>query len=206
MLWSILICGVPERYHLAQPLLYSLLEKQSVARSPDIELLYLMDNRRMSVGAKRNLLLGAARGEYLSFIDDDDMVADDYVKRIYGAFAWCKKQAHTTDVVCFPQRATLVQEQVIHECRYSLTYAKREPKRVLAATANPRVFNWTGPPAHTMIWRREIAQSARFPDKQFGEDCDWVDAVCARAETEYQIEGEPLYAYIYNSQTTATRG
>lgn len=32
MLWSILICGIPERYHSIHPLLRSLLEAQSVAR------------------------------------------------------------------------------------------------------------------------------------------------------------------------------
>ena len=72
MLWSILISAIPERFHTVQPLLFSLLETRSVARMPDIELCYLLDNKRRTVGAKRNALLDAARGEYVSFIDDDD--------------------------------------------------------------------------------------------------------------------------------------
>ena len=69
MLWSILIAAIPERYHSVHGLLHSLLEQQSVARMQDVELLYLMDNRRRSVGEKRNALLQLAHGDYLSFID-----------------------------------------------------------------------------------------------------------------------------------------
>ncbi len=84
MLWSILICGIPERYHSVQPLLYSLLEAQAISRRPDVELLYFMDNKRRTVGAKRNALLSMAIGEYISFIDDDDEVAPNYVDKIIG--------------------------------------------------------------------------------------------------------------------------
>jgi len=205
MLWSILIAGIPERYHTLQPLLYSLLEQQSVARMNDVELLYLMDTKKRSVGAKRNALLGMARGEYLSFIDDDDMVADDYVRRVHDAIVACRKRPEVTDVICFPQKATLIQEGVVHNSTYSLAHWKREPRRVLEPTADPRVFNWSGPPAHTMVWRADIVSGLKFPDKQFGEDADWVDEACAHAETEMQLEGEPLYFYNFDSKKTATR-
>ncbi|MHC4094398.1 MAG: glycosyltransferase, partial [Planctomycetota bacterium] len=122
MLWSILISAIPERYHSAQPLLYSLLESQGVARRPDIELLTLMDNRRRSVGDKRNALLDLAVGEYVSFIDDDDLVAPIYVDKVYRAIVKARKQEPPVDVICFPQRATLVQHNVIHECSYSLAH------------------------------------------------------------------------------------
>ena len=198
MLWSILIAAIPERYHLAQPLLYSLLEAQGVERNPDIELLYLMDNRRRSVGAKRNALLDAARGEYVSFIDDDDAVAPGYVARVLDAL----RRHRGVDVVCFPQRATIQPSGVVHECTYSLAHKTRE----LKPTAMPNVFAWTGPPAHTMVWRRAVIGDTRFPEKQFGEDVEWVDAVCARASSEAQIEGAPLYFYQFDSERSATRG
>lgn len=198
MIWSILICALPERYHTVQPLLYSLLETQGIARNPDIELLYLMDNRRRTVGAKRNALLDAARGDYVSFIDDDDAVAGDYVAKIVGVL----QRNRGVDVVCFPQRATLAPSGIVHECRYSLANKTRE----LKPTAQPNVFDWSGPPAHTQIWRRSIIGDIRFPECQFGEDVAWVDAVCARAASEVQIEGEPLYLYRFDAERSATRG
>ena len=208
MLWSILIPSIPERYHTAQGLLFSLLESQSIARMQDVELLVLMDNKRRSVGAKRNALLEMAQGEYVSFIDDDDEVATDYVQKIYRLIAKTRKEKTPADVICFPQRATLVNQGVVHECTYSLAHWKdREPdkRRQLAPTDKPNTLAWSGPPAHTMVWRREIAQSAKFPEKNFGEDVDWVDAVCEKAKTEIVLSGEPLYLYKFDSERTATR-
>ena len=135
MLWSVLISGIPERYHTVQPLLFSLLETQSAARIPDIELCYLLDNKRRTVGAKRNALLDMARGEYVSFIDDDDLVATDYVQRIHRAIGLARKSEAPADVICFPQRATLHPHMITHECTYSLAYwrdRKPEDRRQLA--------------------------------------------------------------------------
>ncbi len=214
MLWSILIAGIPERFHTVQPLLHSLLEKQAVARMPDVELLFFMDNRRRPVGAKRNDLLAMARGEYVSFVDDDDEVAPNYVERIYQMIARTRKSDSPADVICFPQRATLKPFGVTHECTYSIAHWKdREPdkRRVLAPAVNgdgtpiPNTLNWTGPPAHTMAWRREVVKSIRFPEQNFGEDVGWVDAACENAKNEMRIEGEPLYFYHFDQEKSATR-
>jgi len=208
MLWSILIAQIPERWHSVQPLLYSLLETQAVARRPEVELLALLDNRRRSVGAKRNALLAAAQGEYVSFIDDDDQVAPNYVDRILHAIAKARKQDPPVDVICFPQRATIMPGGVIHECSYSLAHYKQRPpdqRRQLAATNQENTLAWTGPPAHTMAWRREIVKDLQFPDKQFGEDVDFVDLACERAATEMSLDGGPLYYYNFSETGSATR-
>lgn len=209
MLWSILIPGIPERYHTVQPLLLSLLEHQAVARIPDIELLYLMDNKRRTVGEKRNALLSMAKGEFISFIDDDDGVATTYVERIHRAIGEVRKT--DVDVICFRQDAILKQHGVTHECSYSLEFAKREPKRQLAPGTTPNALKWSGPPAHTMVWRRDLAQASavgiKFPDIQFGEDTEWVDRMCLLARKEHQIVTDfPLYIYTFDEQKTSTRG
>lgn len=214
MLWSILISAIPERFHSVHPLLLSLLEKQSVARMPEIELIYLMDNRRRPVGAKRNDLLSIARGEYISFVDDDDEVSPEYVKQIHKAILLTRKSDSQADVICFPQRATLHPANVTHECTYSLAHWKdREPdKRRQLAPAHDgegkvlaNTLNWTGPPAHTMIWRRELVKDIRFEEKNFGEDSLWVDAACEKAKAEVRIEGSPLYYYKFSEEGSATR-
>ena len=213
MLWSILIAAIPERYHTVHPLLLSLLETQAVARISDVELLFFMDNRRRTVGAKRNDLMAAAHGEYVSFIDDDDMVAPDYVSRIRNTIQRNRKEP--PDVICFPQRATLHPHGITHECRYSLEYWRDRPpenRRQLApahdASGNvlPSTLNWTGPPSHTMAWRRALVADIKFPEQQFGEDVAWVDTACERAKTEIRIECDnPLYLYKFNEETTTTR-
>ena len=208
MIWSILIAAVPERYHSAHKLLLSLLEYQAVSRRPDVELLYLLDNRRRSVGSKRNALLDAAHGEYVSFIDDDDEVATDYVEKLYREICKTRKSDAPADVICFPQRATLVQHGIVHECTYSLEHWKNrkpEERRQLAPSDKPNVLNWSGPPAHTMAWRSSVIQGVRFQEKQFGEDVGWVDRCCEKAKTDVQIVGPPLYFYNFNEATSLTR-
>lgn len=214
MLWSILIGGIPERFHIAHGLLHNLLETQAVSRMPDIELLYLLDNKRRPVGDKRNDLLASARGLYVSFIDDDDTVADDYVRRIYRAILESKRAKVLPDVICFRQIANIGDTGVVHDCSYSLSHFKGQPperRRTLAVahdksgTPLPNVLRWSGPPAHTQVWRREIALTARFPSKTFGEDVDWVDSVCEAATTELQLDGEPLYTYRFDPNKSATR-
>lgn len=214
MLWSILIASIPERYHLAQGLLYSLLEGQSVARMPDVELLYFMDNRRRPVGAKRNALLDAARGEYISFIDDDDEVAADYVRQIHDAIVAARKTDSPADVICFRQFAHLAPHGIVHDCTYSLEHFRSRPaeqRRMLAPAAGPdgkplpNVLLWTGPPAHTQVWRRAAVQGIRFDERNFGEDVAWVDTACESARSEIQIPGEPLYHYRFDQDKSATR-
>ena len=230
MLWSILITAIPERYHSVQPLLHNLLEKQAVARMPDVELLYLMDNRRRPVGAKRNDMLAMAKGEYVSFIDDDDEVSVDYVQKIYRAIVKARKselasagingrnqdgsfKVNQIDVICFPQRATLNPAGVTHECTYSLKHWKdREPekRRVLAQAMKDgkpilNTLDWTGPPAHTMVWRLDCIKDCRFPDQNYGEDVDFVDQACELAKNELVLNGAPLYYYKFSEEGTATR-
>ena len=200
--------AIPSRYHSVQPLLFSLLEKQSVARMPDVELCYFMDNRRRSVGEKRNVLLDMAQGEYVSFIDDDDEIAPDYVQRVHDAIVSSRKSKSPVDVICFPQRATLKPHNVIHECTYSLAHwrdRKPEERRALAPSDAQNTLNWSGPPAHTMVWRREILKGVRFPEKNFGEDVPWVDAACSMAKTEMVLNGQPLYFYNFDQEKSATR-
>lgn len=214
MLWSILIPMIPERYHSAQPLLFNLLETQGVSRMSEVELLVLMDNRRRTVGEKRNALVAAARGEYISQIDDDDEVASQYVDTIYKTIARTRRSDNPADVICFPQRATIAPHGLIHECEYSLKHWKdREPAQrrqllqIIGTDGKPRqdALAWSGPPAHTMVWRSGIAKAVKFPEKRFGEDVDWVDKCCELAVNEVQIKGEPLYYYKFDPGGSATR-
>lgn len=70
MMLSILICSLHSRSHLLAEL-KAILQPQLTG---DVELLIEIDNKEISTGAKRNILLNRAQGKYIVFIDDDDMV------------------------------------------------------------------------------------------------------------------------------------
>jgi len=48
----------------------------------NIELLAFFDNKKRTIGKKRQNMLQLAQGEYVVFIDDDDKIADDYIDEI----------------------------------------------------------------------------------------------------------------------------
>lgn len=79
--WSILIATVFERSDELVRLL-NVLIPQVVRYGDKVELLISSDDRKKPIGEKRKELIEKARGEYVSFIDDDDMVPENYVSSI----------------------------------------------------------------------------------------------------------------------------
>jgi hypothetical protein len=73
---SILTPAVPSRIFQLQKLCFEL---EGQIKGLPVEHLALLDNKRRTVGEKRDALLRAARGRYVAFVDDDDDVSDDYV-------------------------------------------------------------------------------------------------------------------------------
>lgn len=74
-----------------------------------VEHLVLLDNKKRTVGEKRDALLRMARGQYVAFVDDDDDISRDYVSRILTA-------AETRpDVITFKQHAKVNEDEAIIE-------------------------------------------------------------------------------------------
>jgi glycosyltransferase involved in cell wall biosynthesis len=209
-LWSILIPGVPARIFEAQVLMRGIEQQADKAGAlKDVQIIYLLDNKTMTVGTKRNLLLAAADGEYLSFIDDDDQVAGEYVGCIMAVLKGTRSAM--PDVVTFRQEARLVQERQTHHCTYGLEYLSRPEtrRRQLVPRLDEMMqptgeSDWTGPPAHTMVWRSALAKSETFPAENFGEDVAWCDRVGLKAKTEQRVD-KVLYIYVMDSRKSETR-
>jgi glycosyltransferase involved in cell wall biosynthesis len=190
---SILIPSIEgRRQQFLNPLLDELDRQLAEARlEPCVEILVLYDRRILSVGAKRNALLDLAQGAFLTYIDDDDWIAPDYLATLRDAAI----RHPEVDVITYNQVTTINEGQPIR-CTYGLALPYWEDKEA-------RI--WTGRPAHTMLWRSAVAKQARFPEKNFAEDVDWVAQACRFAETEVMIEKD-LYYYRMNYKTSATQG
>jgi hypothetical protein len=184
---SILICGIHER--LNEDLTCRI---GDLSRHESVEVLYLMDNMKMSVGRKRNILLSIAQGEWFTFVDDDDEVAQDYVPRLLAAI----EQAGDAGVIVFPQDCIHEDTGEVEHCTYGLNlpYSKQGDQ-------------WTGLPAHTQCWRTDVVQDVEFPEQNFREDTDWVKRACGKVTGEYRIEVDhPLYTYHFDPARSRTRG
>lgn len=76
---SVLVPMVPRR--LASGVSTALIaELCRQAENQPVEILGLLDNKRRTLGAKRNDLLQMARGDYVAFVGDDDWVNSCYVE------------------------------------------------------------------------------------------------------------------------------
>jgi glycosyltransferase involved in cell wall biosynthesis len=187
MKFSILITAIPERLELLN-LLVSDLKKQIDTEfqvgEVTAEVLVLLDNRQRSVGSKRNDLLRMAQGEYIAYIDDDDVVEPDYVRTILRAL--CDNQG--VDVLTFKQLTRFPPEHgfpngKVQMCIYSIHYEYE---------SSPE--EWRGKPAHTMVWRRDLVKDIRFPEQDNQEDIAWCKLASEAATTEVQLD-KVLYTY-----------
>jgi hypothetical protein len=191
---SILICGITERLGRL-PLLMGELERQknSIISKYDgqkniIEILALVDDRAMTVGKKRNLLVQASCGDYVAFVDDDDFVSTDYLERIYEA------TRKNVDVVTFPVAVT-IDGGATKMCYYSMNYLNE-------SNDYDHYWRW---PNHLCAMKRSIVIANPYEDISFGEDSAFAKKVRPVLKTELSASNHPLYRYRFSSKDTATQ-
>lgn len=193
---SVLILSIPSRTESVSALVKKLEGQLGNRRS--VEILVFSDNRSQSISEKRNVLLQAARGQFVCFLDDDDGVANNYIDLILKA----AQENPNVDCISFDQFCSI----------------DGEPMNVFFGIGNPHGQLWRNedgllgdikrPPYHMCVWRRELAQSEEFrpmysQSGQSTEDIDWLLRLYPKVQTEYHIP-EPMHMYIYNSNTTAS--
>lgn len=201
---SILVSTIPRRMNTFYPALMSKLLYQIGGRT-DVELLGLFDNKKRSVGHKRNELLKMAQGEFLVFIDDDDDISNDFLESILENL-----YAHPeADCVVFDCITTIngnTKEQTYS--KYSIAYDYHQVEAIGPNPLNPAYtikYQWRGKPAHTMVWKSSIAKSHLYINQNYGEDVDWVKRACVDIKNEIRID-KVLYFYNFNASVSETRG
>lgn len=179
---SILICTLPERAVFLRRLTTSL-ERQS--RGFPVEILTDNRGRNISIGAKRNMLLKRARGEYVAFIDDDDEVAANYVQLVLQA---------------------LGSKPDCAELRGEITTNGKNPKPFIHTVACKEWHEKDGVywrmPNHLNAIRRDFALQAGFPENNYGEDHEFSKRVQLFLKTQGDIP-QTIYYYRYRSNKRA---
>lgn len=184
--WSILICTLDER-EVTFKRLYDKLQKQIIDNDlqHDIEILSFGDNREHSIGFKRNALMVNSCGEYISFIDDDDDVHDDYIMMIYQAL---KTNPDCVKLVGIMTTRGQNPQKFVHSIEYQERY---------------EYVNgiYIRPPNHLNPIKRSIACRFLFPDKNFSEDYDWAMTIAkSHLLKKEAIIDEPYYFYFYDGK------
>lgn len=134
-----------------------------------------------NIGTKRNKLLESATGDYVVFVDDDDMVADDYVVRILEAIK------DNPDCVGISGVITTNSGQ-LQQWHISKDYADWYEK--------DNIYYRT--PNHISPVRRELALKVGFPDIVTGEDYEYSKRLYPLLRTENKIDGN-IYHYDFKN-------
>jgi len=153
------------------------------AQSNDsVEMLAVCDNGERSIGAKRNDLLEAAKGDYVVFVDDDDMVSPFYV---FGILEAIKSNPDCCGIEGIITQHKIGPKKFIHSLRYQDWFEENDI--------------YYRCPNHLNPIKREIALDVRFPDAYYAEDKAFSYGLQGKLKTETYIQG-PIY-YYYPSST-----
>ena len=196
ILISILILSIPSRTESVTALMKKLEGQLGNRRS--VEILVFTDNRSQSISEKRNVLLRAARGQFVCFMDDDDGIANDYIDQLLKAV----KENPSVDCISFNQFCSLDGEPMNVEFGIGNAHGQ------LWRTQEGMLGDIKRPPYHMCLWRSEIAKSEAFnpvygANGQSSEDIDWLMRLYPKIQTEHHID-DSLHGYIYSSETTTS--
>lgn len=188
ILLSILIPSIPSRFESHLLPLWKYLDRlinESKFIEGDIEVLILTDNKNRSIGAKRQALLNMAQGQYVSFLDDDDLPSPNYIDRAVSI-----QMMGLINVITFNQHVSINGEM------YPLTF-----KLGHEVNEEPNKEGFTRPPWHVCFWRRDVVQHCTFPNINYGEDWAWAEQANKCAKTSYHID-EFMMTYVYDDNVT----
>jgi hypothetical protein len=205
ILFSVLIPSVPSRIGKMAKLFEKL---QAQIGDLPVEMLCLLDNKKRTVGMKREVLVQSAKGHYLAFVDDDDDIADDYVAKIVA-----KIKAETqcppnlwADVIVFRQRCTFTNAKCISCLEidgppFEIDHDINHPMDPVHQYPDGTWKDIRRKPWHHNVWRRDLAQSEHFPDTSFGEDGGWCSKLWPKVMIQSKIDAT-LHYYQFNGKTT----
>ena len=172
------ICGLVER------LPCSVIEQLKAQQTDDVEILLCFDNRQLSLGEKRNIVLTRAKGEFISFVDDDDDVSSDYVQTLLKEI---NERKGNFDVLTF-KTAHYIDGQFNKEVIYSTTKGNRDRADHYIRWANA-----------ICCWRLDFIRSVGFSDVTFGEDTDFGKRANKKHPKEIFIN-KVLYKHLWSSE------
>jgi hypothetical protein len=181
MTWSILIPTMTERAQQFDFISHKLKQQIKACMLEDkIEILTFLDSRgEHTTGHKRNWLIEQSRGEYISFVDDDDDVSDNFIPLIYERL---QKKPDCVSLVGIMSVNGKYPRLFIHSIKYTTCF---EYNKV-----------YYRPPNHLNPMKRSIAIQFKFADVTLQEDTPWALRIAdSRLLKTEEYVFQPYYFY-----------
>lgn len=187
-LLSILIATTTERESQFKDLIMLFLLQIDSQFEEKVEIIAMQDNKEISIGRKRQLLLEQAKGKFIVFFDDDDFPYSFYVKTIVSVIQ------NNPDIDCIGLVIDMTTDLQNHQtCFHSLQNKEwRDGFKVQDK------YDYYRNVTHFNPVRRDLALQVGFPDLRFGEDKDYSDRISLLCKKEYMID-MPLWHYKFST-------
>ncbi len=176
---EILILTMPTR----EKYLARILDCLSPQITPEVKISIRMCDPKYTLGENREMMRRASIGEYIAFVDDDDIVACDYVKTILPLL-------DGVDIIGFECQVYVDGELDPHRDLHTIT----------AGTWYNTDTTFYRDISHLSPIRRDLALAAPM-EGGHGEDGRWADKMRALhiLKTEHFIEGKIMYYYLFRN-------
>lgn len=197
---SILICSIYGREESLKRLLSIILPEKHDKYSSIVgsvttttykcgrfDVIVMQDGKRLTVGDKRNKLISLADSTYVSFIDDDDIVMNEYTTEILNAMS------NDPDCIVF-DAIRFVDGKKDKQVKYGIEYGR---------DYNDDQFYYRIP-NHLMAVKKQIASYVKYRAINFGEDSLWAKNAFRLIKTQARID-KVLYHYLFSVKNTATQ-
>lgn len=170
---DICICSIPHRDAMLRALLGEL-ARQVI---PGVGVVVYRDNLQQTYGGKIAAMWGQSRADYVCCVDDDDMIAPDYVARVMAALE------SRPDYVGFKVRYTSngdLQKPVIHSLRFGCWETREKCIVRDISEKNPM--------------RRDLALGAEW-EGQYAAEARWAAGIrqAGQVRTEVFIDDDMYY-------------
>lgn len=154
-----------------------------------VEILFEKDNKEISVGAKAQKLLERSRGEYVVYIDDDDMAPSYYVRMILEAME------QKPDCIGFLINCTGTTGKTASASNIWEDWKDNEGG-----------FDYVRTIYHKNPVKREIALRIGYKDMRFGEDYEYSKRLKQSGLLVNEVFiGEVMYEYRYKHEDPKTK-
>jgi hypothetical protein len=186
MKWSILVLHDPSRTELLARLMDVL--RPQVAGMDDVEIIVRPFEKALDLGTNRQAMIEQAKGTYVSQVDDDDLVADNYVSTIYPLL-------DGIDYIGFQLQMFMDGEKQVptfHSLRYKEWSGDSK--------------GWYRDISHVNPIRRDLALLVPMRGGP-GEDARWAAELRNKGvvKTEHYVDSV-LYLYLFRSNKAAYQG
>lgn len=195
--WSILVPTIPRRAALFERLLDVLLP-QLDELAGRVRVIAWRNSGEPRLAEVRDALVDDAPGEYVSFIDDDDLVPDYFVAEVARALE------QRPDHVGFRLSYEPLNEREHEVVEHSVIYSRAQGSRGWGRCRDGILYRDL---THVDPIRREIAARGRFAEARphRAEDRVWVRQVRPLVETEAYVD-KIMYRYLYDPDESSWGG